>query len=723
MTGQPLRLGPFVGGLNTGSDPTAIADAELAVSTNFELDIDGSLVSRCPLVEIEGHTSWTERIVCLTEAIFSGVNYLIGSNSTGVYYRQSGVGQAWTLITNTFQSTAAAQYAGFVYIVAIPGSANPGGKWSPGGGFSAVAAMPKGQACAIHKERLYVTPGILATTNQSRLIFSNAGNFDTWTGTDFIDIKQGDGTNLVDLTVFQDNLLLFKNKSSYVLSYDTRPSDAVVREISRTIGVDKQFNMVNYENQVYIFSNGWVYEIINYDFNRLNTKVPFILDDTAPSSFAAENVFISLLGDRLVCRFHRNIYVYGLRTRTWTQWSSVKDVLHFFGPIVTLHPSTGNEFYAGSCLSANRTTIQLFDDQTSTNVEKTLDPLFDIQDTYTRTVSNGWGSTTTGQAWTASGGSASDFSVNGSRGLVSLGSVAVSRVLDLATTTRFDWDVYHTVQTPVTALGATIQHICRARIVDPNNRYSASIEFKTTGQIAIQLFKTVAGVATSLGTVDVGAYAPAEDWTYRFRVASTQIQGKLWKTSTLEPVGWTVSVTDASIAGPGTVQFSNLLNTGNTNTTPVVLSFDNLQIGDSAANTWIITCTAQTKNFDMAVSHQFKRMWWWGADVTTNNSVTGTATPIVVSFTNTWGDLSTKLWSQLQTWGQPLTTISSVTTNQSTQTGASRRFIKFNKGLRYRQINFTVILTTNGSTVDGPARLFTMMTITETRETVTKGVN
>lgn len=723
MGGQPLRLGPFVGGLNTASDPTAIADAELADSTNFELDIDGSLISRCALQEVDGHASWTERVICICEAIFSGTYYLIGSNSTGVYYRQSGAGQSWTLITNTFQSMAAVQYAGFVYIVAIPGSANPGGKWSPGGGFSSIAAMPKGQACTIHKERLYVAPGILATSNASRLIFSNAGNFDAWTGTDFIDIKQGDGTNLVDLTVFQDNLLLFKDKSSHVLAYDTRPSDAVVREISRTIGVNKQFNMVNYENQVYIFSGGWVYEIINYDFNRLNTKVPFILDDTAPSSFTAENVFLGLVGDRLICRFHRNIYVYGLRTRTWTQWESVKDILHYFGPIVTLHPPTGNEYYAGSCLSANRTTIQLFDSRTTSTVESTLVPLYAVTDTFSRTTSSSWGTTDTGQTWTASGGSASDFSTNGSKGIVSNGSVNVSRILDINITARADWDIVQTIQTSVVATGAAQIHLCRARVVDSNNRYALAVNFKTTGQANIEIFRVVAGVSTSLGNVDVGAYLANEDWTYRFRVVGTTIQGKLWKSSTLEPVGWSQSFIDANVTAAGVTQFVNILSAGNTNTLPVLFTFDNLMIGDPAANTWTITCSAKTKNFDMAISHQFKRLWWWGADVTTANLVTGVATPIVLSFTVTWGDLTSHLWGDLATWGQPLITIGSITTSQTTSTGTSRRFIKFLKGLRYRQINFEVDLTTNGSTVDGPARLFTMTILTESRETVTKGVN
>ncbi len=507
--GQAVRLGPFIGGLNTASDPTAIADAELIICKNFELDIDGSLKSRPPYKELAGDASWTERIVMLCEGVFGSNHYLIASNADGVFHYLAGT---WTLITNTFQAAAAVQYADFIYLVPKPGSGN-GGKWSPGGGFTAVAAIPKGQACVIHKERLFVVPGIESTADTSRLKFSGAGNFDTWGGSDFIDVGQGDGSKLIEVTVFQDNLILFKNNSTYVLSYDTRPSEAVLRKISLTIGVNGQFCMVNYENQVYIFHGQWIYEIINYDFQRLNVKVPFERDDTAPSPFASESVFITLLEDRLVCRYYAKTYIHGLRTRTWSEWLSTDAALQYYGPIQTIRPITGNEYYSGSAILSFKTMIKFVNESTATTKEQTL-------------------------------------------------------IADI-----------------------------------------------------------------------------------------------------------------------------------------------------------LVTCAAKTKNFDMAISHQFKRLWWWGADVSTNNNIVGIATPITKSFRVTWAMLAGHSWASLNTWAQPLSEASSITTTAITGTGTARRFAKFMKGLRYRQINFEVRLTTEGSTVDGPARLFTMTAITESKQVVPATVN
>lgn len=589
MGGQPLRLGPFSGGLNTESDPTSIADVELAECLNFELDIDSSLHSRPPFKEIAGHGTFTERIIFLCEAVFGTDHYLIGSNVNGVYYFLNG---AFTLITATFQAGAAVQYADKVYLVPKPGSGS-GGKWDPSGGYTVVAAIPKGQAAVIHKERLYIASGIKATANASRLYFSDPGNFDSFPGANFIDVSQGDGTKLVDLTVMQDNLLLFKQQSTFLLAYDVRPDDAVLRKISTTIGVNSQFNMVNYENQVYIFSQGWVYELINFDFNRINTKVPFVRDDTVPSPFSDEFIFLSLLEDRIICRFYRKIYVYGLRTRSWSEWESKENNLHYFGPIQTIRPATGNEYYAGSCIVAATSVVKFLDKPNSTDIESVL--------------------------------------TTNTRLAVATGNSLTVNYIDVANADASDISV---------------------------DEY---VKFFTSGD------------ALKEGTI--------------FRVTSK-----------------------SSVGGTTSIFF-----TPNAATTLVT--------GDKVKVNPTIMCSVRTKNFDMAVSHQFKRLWWWGADVSTNNEIFGIATPITSSFVVTWDSLAAYTWDQLNTWDQPLTAPTLVQTIQATGLGTAKQFAKFLKGLRYRQISFKVKLSTVGNTLDGPAKIFTMVAMTEARQVVSKAVS
>jgi hypothetical protein len=222
----------------------------------------------------------------------------------------------------------------------------------------------------------------------------------------------------------------------------------------------------------------------------------------------------------------------------------------------------------------------------------------------------------------------------------------------------------------------------------------------------------------------VGTYSAAETINVRFMLNGTAIKAKVWKASALEPNTWTVSGTDSDISTAGSISWASQVGSGSTNTLPVTAQYDNLQLGDpETGRQQIITCEVLTKNFDMAISHQFKKLNWWGADISTNNSIRGTATPITANFGVTWGQLSTHTWGSLGTWGQPLSAPSSVVTDAVSGTGVARRFVKFLKTLRYRQINFAVRLTTNGSTSDGPARLFTMTAITSSKQVVPKSVN
>ncbi len=138
-----------------------------------------------------------------------------------------------------------------------------------------------------------------------------------------------------------------------------------------------------------------------------------------------------------------------------------------------------------------------------------------------------------------------------------------------------------------------------------------------------------------------------------------------------------------------------------------------------------IACSILTKNYDIAASHLFKRLFWWGADVLTNNSVTGTATPIVFSFQTLWSDFTNQgtKWDALKTWDNPLINASSVSTPVATGSGAQRRTLRFPKGLRYRQINFRIDMTTGGTTADGPCRIYTLELATKVKQLVPKAVN
>jgi hypothetical protein len=256
--------------------------------------------------------------------------------------------------------------------------------------------------------------------------------------------------------------------------------------------------------------------MVNYDFQRINVKVPFLYDGGAPST-RVEEVFLCLFGDRLLLRYYNRIYVYGLRTKTWSRWESGNPELHNFGPLVAVPSNVtqavNDQYYAGSSILANERVYIIKNGHSSTDTEK------------------------------------------------------------------------------------------------------------------------VGGVSVP------------------------------------------------------------------------------------------INCSIITKNYDLANSFQFKKLNWWGADVVTNNGVRGIANPITYGFSSTWQSLSSKLWNSLATWQAPLASVSESTFVSATGSGTFRRFLKFPKALRYRQINFELRFTTSGSITDGPVKLFSLTVFTSTKQNVTKAVN
>lgn len=523
MPGQELRLGPFIGGINLFSDPGAVADTEMVSCINFEVGLDGSLISRPPVVMNQSTApSSTSNMKVLLLAVLNGTTYLIGSSGQGVYQSTGG---AWTLLSSAITSDCALQYNNKVWFFPKAGATLGGASWD-GTTFTTLSTIPGASAAMIYKERAWIVPGISATTNASRLQYSATADPATWTGADstFVDISPGDGKKLVDLVTFNDNILLFKEDSTYVMAFDSVPSSSSIKKVNNVVGVSANNCVVPFENSIFVFHRNSVYEIVNYHWTKINIKVPPAYDNSVPTSNTyAINFFLTLWGDRLIFRYYRKIYAFGLRTRTWTEFQcSTTNNEQWFGPLVRWPSSSGNiynldVYYGGSCLN---------------------------QDTKTFKMQNGYDSTT--------------------------------------------------------------------------------------------------------------------------------------------------------------------------------------------AESAVITCSMLTKNFDSAYGRRYrifsygqryKKMHWWGAIVLTSSAVTGTVTPIVTNFSVTWSQAKQYTWAQLNTWSQPILAVPGIVTTWTNPGSLAQHFVKFAKSLRYRQVNFAIQLTTDGTLSTGPAKLFGIVNVMEVKQVVTEGSN
>lgn len=361
--GQGLRLGPFKGGLNTSSDPTAIQDTELAECINFDFDTDGALTSRPPVTDLLTGPVASQNFELLGYYVdSSGANWLIGSSDNAVYYLGSG---AWVQITTGFRARAMVQYLDKAWLVAEPGSASNGGSWVPttigaAGTFTTVASMPKGMGAGIYKERMFIVAGSLATTNASRLSFSNLADPATWSGSDFVDITPGDGQKLIDLFVIGSNVYLFKHDSTYVYSYDSSPTKGVINTVSKVVGASDTGCVVQYENYLMVYHEDFVYEMVNGVYQKLNTRVDFVPDFTLGTAYFKANS-LSLVGDRLMVRYFDKIYVFNLKTRTWGTWTTTKVFSRFLSEPRASNSLSLRRYVSGSAVSLDRATYAVQD--------------------------------------------------------------------------------------------------------------------------------------------------------------------------------------------------------------------------------------------------------------------------------------------------------------------------------------------------------------------------
>lgn len=202
-----------------------------------------------------------------------------------------------------------------------------------------------------------------------------------------------------------------------------------------------------------------------------------------------------------------------------------------------------------------------------------------LSDTFTRTVASGWGTATSGQAWTTAGGSASDYSTDGTAGKMSLGTRNVTRQATVPLDSA-DSDVTVTVSPSVVATGSSgwIVAGMLARYQDASNYYTARAEFKETGVAGLSIYKIVGGTATFLGGVEPGTYSAAQQWRMRLQVIGTSVKAKLWPLASPEPGPWSLTATDTALTGRGDLGLTATLAASNTNTLPVVVTWDNLAL-------------------------------------------------------------------------------------------------------------------------------------------------
>jgi hypothetical protein len=171
-------------------------------------------------------------------------------------------------------------------------------------------------------------------------------------------------------------------------------------------------------------------------------------------------------------------------------------------------------------------------------------------DLFSRTVSNGWGSTPQSQAYTVSGGSTSDFSVGSNRGTIKLSTVNNRLARLPLSITNYEGTARVALTSVPTANYAFAGAAARIQS-SGNDYYYFRLKHATGGTVTLTIQKIIAGSQTTLSSeVIVGSgFTAGSYYRLRFSAAGTNptyLRAKAWKDADPEPALWQVEVSDST---------------------------------------------------------------------------------------------------------------------------------------------------------------------------------
>ena len=208
----------------------------------------------------------------------------------------------------------------------------------------------------------------------------------------------------------------------------------------------------------------------------------------------------------------------------------------------------------------------------------------ETSETFTRTASNWNGGTYTYTHGGAGGTIGSDWACTGSLGTQSVPVANAYRYSILEDVVVEDVEVTATINTPSISLPA-------GGSVEPGNillrvsesggviadYYTFRVEVTTSGLINVAIMGDHASTVLAAASLAFG-YAASQPLKVKARAIGNELSFKVWSAAGSEPTTWDLVAHDSALAGPLRVAFRDGVASGNTDTKPVVFSWDDITV-------------------------------------------------------------------------------------------------------------------------------------------------
>lgn len=198
-------------------------------------------------------------------------------------------------------------------------------------------------------------------------------------------------------------------------------------------------------------------------------------------------------------------------------------------------------------------------------------------DSFTRTVGAGsWGTSDGGQAWTLVGGTASERSVDGTRGLVALPSTPSTIRLQTLPDSIADCEIRARISVDQIATGDSLLPGVLMRYTSATDFYRARLHFGLSGALSVSVTRGSTQIGSTVALPH--PYTAGAEFEIRARLIGHRILARVWRTGTVEPQRWHCDETvTSSTIGTGQIGCTASAFSGNTNVSPVC-RFDRYEV-------------------------------------------------------------------------------------------------------------------------------------------------
>ncbi len=334
---RPYRLVTMseFGTLNTVSDGSTIADNEFTIAKNINITPAKTIKKRLGLERLNGvgGTSIGSVIGALSSI------RLLCRQKTGATDRFFFTDNAKTWVCDTSANNtievlvggaavanvtwAQQGFNGNVYLLRSTGAII---SVAPGVTAGVAVGNVQGTVYTFFKDRQFISNTGAAVPLDSRLTYSQILDNSAATGfpgTNFIDVSPGDGQYISALAVYNDQLVIFKNKSTYVLSADGSPSTWTLRQLHANIGCVGRGTPIVIEGLLYFLSEEGVFRTDGVTFDEISKPIAATIGNLVWNAPTSNTVDAAYWDNKYLFYYPttNDAYVFDTNNEVWTQWS------------------------------------------------------------------------------------------------------------------------------------------------------------------------------------------------------------------------------------------------------------------------------------------------------------------------------------------------------------------------------------------------------------------